>query len=182
MIQGESSMHQICGYCYVSPLPPLFPKGETGLFRREAPLCCRNSYCFYRISNMNPLFPPTRKRGGERWRKWWPSDRKSIFNFGGGYVVRIWLLVSCTVRTKMKAGLEHLFQNQYLKMYWLYRGTCLAWNKCSFPAIFRFCSSWQDKWLESVWKLIMLIKETIEHILSGINSAIVSAQTVWTIG
>ena len=68
-------MHQIvvtvsCRLC------PLFPEGEFAVFRyRKMPCFYGESYYFYRIFCMNPLFSPTGTLGAKGDAKWWTSIR-----------------------------------------------------------------------------------------------------------
>ena len=73
--QGESNMHQIvvsvsCRLC------PLFPEGDFAVFwYRKTPCFYGESYYFYRISCMNPLFSPSGNLGQKGDAKWWTSIR-----------------------------------------------------------------------------------------------------------
>ena len=56
-------------------LRPPFHEGEFGLvWYRKTPCISGMSCYFYRISSMNPLPSPTRKQGGKRDAKRWPSN------------------------------------------------------------------------------------------------------------
>ena len=73
LTSGRTKHPPNCGYRFVSPLPRF---SQSGICRFPVPetLCFSGKpYCFYRISSMNPLFPPTRKLGAKGDTKWWPS-------------------------------------------------------------------------------------------------------------